>query len=313
MAKRLYREPVPMEDVPAMEYTETPTAGYTLCDTDVKCISAYWDSAEGMTIDDAVNELKLAYSGVWDDYDNEDKESLAVFCIAAKADRDTIAFESEVFMTNGYANHEYSMYEFIRTDMRLKAINEVDYIGIRELTLRFQFRRTWNHGHLLKIEFFESYDEATNIGVNKLIEINTTYTVNASGDLTFREKVRSWYLSDGITVGADTLSPKTVLIEDSIKEGHRRRVNIVDQLKKNIPGLIMATQSVDVDTARLMGGALFVVYKTDFELFIELKLFTLATNILSETAANFSWIEDQVPNAPEGYLIRNYLHDQIIY
>ena len=75
----------------------------------------------------------------------------------------------------------------------------------------------------------------------------------------------------------------------------------------------MATQEVDVDTARLMGGALFVSYKTDFELFIELKLFTLATNLLAETSDNFSWIEDQVPGTPDGYLIRNYLHDQIVY
>jgi len=313
MGKRLYKEPLPIGDVPSMEYTETPTEGYVLCGTDVKCIGNYWDSAEGMIIDDVVSELKLAYSGTWSDYDDEEKEYLAMYCIASKSDRDTIVFESEVFMTNGYANHEFAIYQFIREDMRSKAINEVDYIGIRELTLRLQFRREWNHGHLLKIEFFESYDEATDTGTNKVLEIVSEYTTNASGDLTFREKTRSWLLSDNTTVGASTISPKTVLIEDSIKEGNRRRVNIVDQLKKNIPGLIMATQSVDVDTARLMGGDLFVAYKTGFELFIELKLFSLATDILAETATNFSWIESQVPNAPEGYLIRNYLHDQIIY
>jgi len=313
MAKRLYREPVANGEVPAMEYTESPTEGYTLCGTDVKCIGMYWDSAEGMTVDDVVSELKLAYSGVWGGYEDEEKEYLAMYCVAAKADRDTLGVESEVYMTNGYANHEYAMHEFIRKDMRSKNINEVDYIGIRELTLRLQFRRTWNHGHLLKIEFFESYEESTNIGTNKLLEIETEYTVNSSGDLVHREKTRKWFLSDNIIVGVETLSPKTVLVEDSIKEGNRRRVNIVDQLKKNIPGLIMATQSVDVDTARAMGGALFVAYKTGFELFIELKLFNLADDILIETSANFSWIEDQVPNAPDGYLVRNYLHDQITY
>jgi len=313
MGKRLYKEPLPIGDVPSMEYTETPTEGYVLCGTDVKCIGNYWDSAEGMTIDDVVSELKLAYSGTWSDYDDEEKEYLAMYCIASKSDRDSLSVESEVYMTNGYANHEYAMYRFIRSDMRSKNLNEVDYIGIRELTLRLQFRRTWNHGHLLKIEFFETYDEAANIGTNKLLEIETEYTVNSSGDLIHREKTRRWFLLDNATIGVSTLSPKTVLIEDSIKEGNRRRVNIVDQLKKNLPWLIMITQSVDIDTARLMGGALFVKYKTGFELFIELKLFNLADDILAETDANFSWIESQVPNADEGHLIRDYLHDQITY
>ena len=313
MAKRLYKEPIGVGEVPAMEYTETPTAGYTLCDTDVNCIGMYWDNAEDMTIDNVVSELKLAYSGTWGDYSDIEKEYLSIYCVADKSDRDPLGLDSEVDMTGGYANHEFAIYEFIREDMRSKAINEVDYIGIRELTHRLQFRRTWDHGHLLKIEFFESYDESTNVGTNKLLEITTEYTTNESGDLIFREKTRSWFLCDNTTIGAVTASPKSVLIEDSIKEGNRRRVNIVDQLKKNIPGLIMATQSVDVNTARLMGGALFVAYKTGFDLFIELKLFTLADDILAETTANFSWIEDQVPGAPTGYLIRNYLYDQITY
>jgi hypothetical protein len=277
------------------------------------CLCSMWGLRAGAEVDDVVEHLKTLYDSVWSTKTDMEKHCLAIFCIASKADRDTIQFEPEVNMTNGYAHHEFALHDLIREDMHSKAINEVDYNGVRELASPLKRRETWDHGHLLKIELFKDYNESTDIGTDKVVEINTAYTVNDSGDLVFREKTRDWYLHDGVTIGMTTVSPKDILISESIKEGNRRRKNIVDQLKKNIPGLIMATQGVDVDTARLMGGALFITYKTGFELFIELKLFTLATDLLAETATNFSWIEDQVPGAPTGYLIRNYLHDQIQY
>ncbi len=273
-----------------------------------------WAMRGGADRCDLENHLKSIYDGDWSTKSDLEKHALAAFCIASKEDRDTINVESEVPMTGDYATHEYALHDLIKHNLlEGKTVDEIDYRGVRELIQPLKRRETWDHGHLLKIELFKDYVEATDTGTDKVIEINTVYTVNSSGDLTFREKTRSWYLSDGVTIGTTTVSPKEILISESIKEGNRRRTNIVDQLKKNIPGLIMQTQGADIDTARLMGGALFVTYKTKFELFIELKDFTLATDLLAETTSNFSWIEDQVPGAPTGYLIKNYLHDQIQY
>lgn len=291
---------------PVSQWQETaPDGNWTDISNDI-CLCGKWGIRSGMGVDALVNHLKSLYDGVWATKSDNEKRCLASFCIASKTDRETISFVEEVSITNGYANHEFAIYDFIREENKGLLINELDYSSVRQLSQHLQRRNTWNKGSLVKVEYFETYDKATNTGTNLVLQVDITYYYDAYGQTDYRITERKWFLRDNTTIGVQTSSTKYYDYSEGVAEGVTRRGNNLNNLKVNVPGLIMQTESVDLPTAQQMGIPLFVAYGDQFKSYVEVKDPTIQSVISSDT--NFTWLNNDIG----GITIRQYLINELV-
>lgn len=157
-------------------------------------------------------------------------------------------------------------------------------------------KRYFNKGELYKVEYFS--DEAqTDLVVN--VDIN--YTRDALGFATERTTTRTWYREDG-TAHPDIKVTKKIYANDTlsqIKEGIKRRGNVVEGLQMPVLGSMLATvaaKSGETEPERqgrilLMGRKFLADYKEEFTNYIQ----DSNKEILSKiTAANDFWLENVI-------------------
>jgi hypothetical protein len=211
--------------------------------------------------------------------------------------------------TNGVANYNYAIYPFLREAAKIKQINEIDYTSVIEVMEHLQRKDTFTKGHLTKVEYFETFNKVTNVGTNKVLQVDMVYTLDASAQTDYRTTTRKWYLRDNTTIGVETVSVKYYNYVEGVKEGVHRRANILDGLKVSVPGLIMATANVGLSTAQQMGIPLFSVYSTGFKNYVEVKDPTVIMSITNDTTFS-SWLNNQIGG---GATIRSYIINEMTY
>lgn len=202
--------------------------------------------------------------------------------------------------------YSYSLRPFVLPRFSTSCLHTIDYSSVRMLKQHLQRKNTWSKGSLIKVEYFESYNKETGIGINKFIQVDIQYFYDANGQVTHRETTRKWYLSDGVNTGVQTSSVKYYDYSEAVTEGIRRRTNNLNNLKVAIPGLIMQTELVDLPTAQQIGIPLFVAYGDQFKSYIEVKDPTIQSVISSD--ANFSWLDNDIG----GTTIRQYLINELV-
>lgn len=165
--------------------------------------------------------------------------------------------------------------------------------------------RTFDKGQLEKIEYYgtvsgETYDDLV------LIEYRDFYRKDR---MVYKRKMHiDWYLTDD-TIGAHKTSYKHYTPEESLKLGERRRRNVVSDMKINTIGLLEIISGITQEQATLIGMTFLAEITTEIGSYVEGIEDPLKNAVLTNT--NHSWLDDQVPGAPPGFRVRDYLYDNI--
>ena len=136
------------------------------------------------------------------------------------------------------------------------------------------------------------------------------YYMDANNLVDYRETTRKWYLTDNTTVGVSTLSTKQYTYQEAIQEGERRRANVLVKLKLEVPGMIAATEQIDLGSAQQLGGMFFVQYAISLESYVEVNNRQITTDIDNADRAVYGWMDNFI--AP-GVDIATYMKSAIDY
>lgn len=82
----------------------------------------------------------------------------------------------------------------------------------------------------------------------------------------------------------------------------------MDKLKIGIPSLLMATESIDLNAAQLMGIPLFTAYSSQFKNYIEVKSLECIDTVTYDTT--FTWLDNAIGG---GATIRSFIINEITY
>lgn len=143
------------------------------------------------------------------------------------------------------------------------------------------------------------------------MEVDMVYVDGIDSLVAQRTTTRKWYLTDNTTVGVSTVSLKKYTNSQGVTEGIRRRQTNINELKLAVPGLIIATEGDDLDTARDKGRLFFSELENQFSSYIAVDDRTLITDIAAiDETVNHTWLDNII--AP-GVTIELYIQDQIDY
>ena len=181
---------------------------------------------------------------------------------------------------------EYKIYDMVQTTVvsRVAPPFEVNYKS--GLSCRLSPKYTFVKGELQKVEFYESSTTLPNFGQlydNIMLEVDFTYTRDAAGFAVSRTKDIGWYFVD------DTLSPIRKLMtkhytnDQSIREGKRRRGNIIDQMQLPIIGMMIQAAGMTQTDAILEGRSFSAFYRDQINNFIEVSHKQIITDITNDT------------------------------
>ena len=191
----------------------------------------------------------------------------------------------------------------------------------REFNSGFLNRVTWYGKH--NMNHFDNESEGS--FSEPVILVNVDYRVNVDDYTTGRTTTRKWYYADG-TLPTDEnewkITEKNYNTEDAMREGVRRRGNIIVSLKKNTIGMIMLTESgTTVSDAEALGSNFFLENKDCVESYKEINhrssneivpIKGLLDCITSASTTTHYWIDnDLTPIGMPGVTIADYMISNI--
>lgn len=143
-----------------------------------------------------------------------------------------------------------------------------------------------------------------------ILREDIVYLRDAGNNAITQTKTITWICEDG-TDHADTkVMTKVYTPSESIREGVRRRGNIVTYLKGATVGLLMATEIPAGKTAEEvmdMGRAFIGVYEADLQLFIDAGLPNIHTNVGADTT--HAWLNNVIDG--NGTTIRAFFLNEL--
>ena len=154
-----------------------------------------------------------------------------------------------------------------------KGFSRIIYTGTIDLVNPLFPKRTIIQGEVQKVEWYSSYDIATDTLSNLVLEVDISYTRDANGMALYRHVTRTWINEDETRT---TLDPKikyyTINKNDMIDEGIKRRSLLVKSVQ--IPCLTAITQVLVPlgysETASLLKGRQFMDdMELEFKKFID--------------------------------------------
>lgn len=130
-------------------------------------------------------------------------------------------------------------------------------------------KRTFIKGELQKVEWFMEEDFQTLV-----LDSVMTYTRDPFGFAQTRTTTRTWYDTDGLALDIVKVTTKKYSMLEQIKEGKRRRGNIVDGIQLPVMGFMVETMTVepwnlDQQTILLMGRDFMDRFENEFNKFID--------------------------------------------
>ena len=179
----------------------------------------------------------------------------------------------------------------------------IDHNYITDLTIRLHPKRTMVKGEVQKVEWFS--DEAT---TDLILKVDINYTRDPLGFALDRTTIRTW-INEDETENTNTKITKklyTINLNDQIKEGIRRRSNIVDELKITVLNMMMNTilpaSGLDQPAVVIMGRDFMKKYQTDFNAFVDESNTDILADIQNDTEE--LWLDNTIAS---GLTIRDFI------
>lgn len=203
------------------------------------------------------------------------------------------------------------IYSFTKEEAVKKHPHNIDYKI--ELIQSLYPKRTMVQGEIQNVCWFS--DQAL---TDKVIEVDVSYVRDGNGFAVERTTTRKWILNNGQEFEETKITNKRydINIEEQIKEGKRRRGNIVDYVQIPTMGFMIETiQNKTQGEIILMGREFLDFYKDEFQKFVESSSSVTDINdvnfgkknivVAFENAADY-WL-DNTPMALGGATIRQWL------
>jgi len=163
--------------------------------------------------------------------------------------------------------------------------------------------REFTNGFLTKVTWYKEHDNAaadpehSSSYSEPVIDVGINYNIGANDFVTDRTTTRKWYHEDG-TLSADTgswkVTTKHYTNEGAMKEGRRRRNNIIVKLQKDVVGMIMITHPSTLAEAQTYGQDFFIDFYTEITLYEQINHRSASVGISTDG------ILDKVTQAPIG-------------
>lgn len=158
------------------------------------------------------------------------------------------------------------IYKFVKKELKFKHYQDIDYT--MEIMGTLHPRRTFVKGELQKVEWFADV-ECT----DKVLTTDIVYTRDISGFAIDRITKRIWVGMDEEDNDITKITEKnyTINMVDQIKEGIKRRQNIIDGLQKPILGMMLATITTGYTSEEIlqMGRDFLKLHKYSMQAFVD--------------------------------------------
>lgn len=174
---------------------------------------------------------------------------------------------------------------------------------IVQVTKKFTRGETFNsHGELEEVIYYEDVNNDGTLD-NPVIRVAVSYERDALGNVESRETTRSWFKKDGTeTTGEETKVTKKLYSGGQIvREGKRRRENIVLNLEIQVLQIIMITQAPQTTQAALdlqTNGLEFMSqYTGNFDKYIAAQSIAILTDVTNADVNTYAWLDDTITQA----------------
>lgn len=167
-------------------------------------------------------------------------------------------------------------------------------------------------GELQKVEYYATAtpNAQGTVDYSDLVcDVSFTYTRDAGGFAQYRVATRRWFLADGTPGPHVKVQVKYYTPQTSMKEGKRRRENIVDNAMMTVVGMLQATNpTTDIEVLLQWGRDLASEYSAQISTYIRESNRDIVTE-LGKNLPAYPWL-DTIVDA-QGTTIRDYLINEL--
>jgi len=161
-------------------------------------------------------------------------------------------------------------------------------------------------GEVRQVKYMDPEDLTTTV-----ICEDIAYTRDGLGFASERTTFISWIDVNGRMHPKVKTLKKTYTPVEALREGKRRRGNILDEIMMDMGGLIAMTELIDIPSALALGRSFLRDHKTSVDMFIDASDPTILGEIKHDAVSMNDWLDNDVPGAPSGYTIRRYVFDAV--
>ena len=203
-------------------------------------------------------------------------------------------------------NKNIKIYSF--TDSR-EPFSEIDYKT--GLSIRLHPKKTFIQGELQSVEYYSAFDGTTYSDL--VLKVDIVYTRDALGFATTRTTTRTWYYTDDTIVDVPKVTIKHYNDAlDRIKEGKRRRANLIDILINNVMGLMLETmipgQAADATAVIQTGRDFMKTHQIDITAFVQESHTDFKDSV---TAASDAWLSNTPASIGGSTTIKDYITTEL--
>jgi len=174
---------------------------------------------------------------------------------------------------------------------------DLDYT--RNLSIRLKKKETFEKGELQKIEYFASGSKQADgswlFEGGPVVRETFVYTRDAALFAESRTQTIAWLRKDGTEHPDRKTREKVYARAASIKEGKRRRGNVIDDLELVVAGLLLETelanQAGDIQATLKLGRDLVAVHGDAIRDFVNVSSQQIVADIAAD--AQFAWLDNQ--------------------
>lgn len=206
-------------------------------------------------------------------------------------------------------SEDYIIYDNIETDT-LKVNKKIapkdinyDILGLHKDS------QVWDDGYLSVKNYWKDYDETTKTYSNLAVKEELTY-IREGQNLVKREKDIKWYKKNG-TESDPKVTKKYYSFEEGMRSDKKARSNIIEKTKKDTSWLIMQTEWIAQEQARVHGEAIIHEFIIEISEYIEgnkQPLIDAITNYDTQWGTQNAWIDNSFPDGQWGSLtIRQHM------
>ncbi len=188
-------------------------------------------------------------------------------------------------------------------DMNGHDFRDVDYI--RGLPNRLHPKVTMVQGEVQKVEYFADatmQPDGSIVYSGLVVKEDSVYTRSPEGLALSRALTITWVNEDDSDHELTKVRTKLYNAMEQVREGTRRRGNIIDDLKLKVIGLVMVTKPADYATALGDGQSFMKMHEVDIIAFIDTSNQDLYNAISADTT--HTWLNNDTGG---GVTIRNVI------
>lgn len=265
-------------------------------------ISSDIDSQQ-VNSDSLEQEIKAVLEDSGYQYLNIKSGKVICFFDSALSAADKLVLDEALRTHSGEAVKQMRIVTLAREEFKGKPYQYIIYKKELDNEIGLKAKFTYTKEGFVTTEYFQAYNADTQAFTNPVLRVEEEYEVFDDNYFSSGKSVKSrnkkWYYAD--TDGVYETIPSRVVpksytdTNQKLKEGNRRRGNIISELSKQVATVLIATGlASDAAVAEAMIGAFIVTYDHDLGIYQRYAIDSIFTSI--DTDITFPWLNQVIPN-----------------